>query len=241
MFRYKGKSSKEMHLRVLNDVGFTSPTRDVNAIQVPGRDGDLMMDNGRFNSVVRSIPCRIEAPSNVNVESVINDVNNWLIDDGRFHEFGWDSDPEFKYLARVEDSVSSQRVLSRFGTTTIDFRLHPIKYLRSSLEEQSVRNNDVIENPFNVEAKPLLRVSGMVSGGGDLVIEIGGRPLVLRGMAQSGCVIDSETQTITDPSGRITLFEIMRSPFPVLKPGANVIRVPAGVTVAMAPRLGRLV
>jgi predicted phage tail component-like protein len=113
MFTYKGIRSKEMHLRVLNDITFTSPIRDVNVIQVPGRDGDLIMDNGRFESVTRSIPCRLEAPQGANVEVLISRINNWLINDARFHPFTWENDPEFRYLARVEGDVASHRVLSR--------------------------------------------------------------------------------------------------------------------------------
>ena len=241
MFKYKGRSNKEMNLRVLNNITFASPSRDVNAIQVPGRDGDLIMDNGRFNSVIRSVPCRLEASDGANVEELISDLNNWLIDDGGFHDFTWDNDPGFRYLARVDEGLISQRVLSQYGNTTIDFKLHPIKYLESGLLEHQVTNGEVIANPFNIDAKPILKIQGATSGGGDINIEIGGRRLTLRGMAASGCIIDSESQTITDSAGRVTLFSIMRSPFPVLTEGANRITIPNGVRVSIIPRFGRLI
>jgi len=240
MFTYKDKKSIEMHLRVLNDVSFASPSRDVSVIQVPGRDGDLIMDNGRFNSVIRSIPCRLEAPEGTDVETLISDINNWLMDDGQLHEFSWDHDPDFKYLARVEGDVVSQRILSRFGNTTIDFKLHPIKYLRSSLVERQLTQGINVENPFNVDAKPIIRIVRTGSGESDVTIHIGGRPVVLRGLA-SGCIIDSATQTITNLNGTVTMFSQMRSPFPVLRPGDNHISFPAGVQVHITPRLGRLV
>ena len=237
MFTYKGISSKEMHLRVLNDVLFASPTRDVNMIQVPGRDGDLVMDNGRYNSVIRSIPCRLEAPSHTNVEDLINQINNWLVSDAKFHEFEWENDADFKYLARVEGDVISQRVLSRFGKTTVDFRLHPIKYLKSMLTPRQIATGTSIFNQFNVEAKPLIRLVGS----GNITINIGGRSLTLERIG-SGCIIDSETQTITDLQGRVTLFESMCSSFPVLKPGNNQITFDRNdIGVYVTPRLGALV
>jgi len=237
MFTYKGIKSNDMHLRVLNDISFTSPTRDVNVVQVPGRDGDLIMDNGRYNSVIRSVPCRLEAPDDVNIEHLANRINNWLIDDGRFHEFSWSNDPDFKYLARVEGDVSSSRMLSRLGRTVIDFRLHPVKYLRSSLEAREVASGIVLSNQFEIDAKPMIRIVG----GGDITLHIGGRPLVLHGISE-GCVIDSETQTITDLQGRVTLFERMRSPFPILRPGFNqVLFFRDDIQVFITPRLGALV
>ena len=236
MFIYKGISSKDMHLRMLNDITFTSPTRDVNMIQVPGRDGDLIMDNGRYESVIRSVPCRLAAPLGTDVETLISQINNWLIDDGRFHAFTWENDPEFEYLARVEGDVTSQRILSRYGKTVIDFRLHPIKYLTSSLTEQQVTTGTNVPNPFNIEAKPIIRIVG----NGDFTLNIGGRALVLQGIA-GGCLIDSETQTITTLNGQLTLFERMFSAFPVLKPGNNTISFPSHVQVFITSRLGALV
>jgi len=236
MFTYKGRRSSDMHLRVLNDVQFTSPSRDVNLIQVPGRDGDLVMDNGRFESVIRTIPCRLEAPANRNVEELIMDVNNWLIDDGNFHEFTWDNDPGFRYLARVEGDVMSQRMLSSFGRTAIDFRLHPVKYLVSSLEERPVMNGTSIENRFSMDAKPVIRIVGS----GNIRLMIGGRELLLEGI-DGGCIVNSETQTITSLDGQRVLFSHMFSPFPVLRPGNNVMTFPSNVQVFVAPRLGALV
>ena len=236
MFTYKEKRSKDMNLRVLNDVTFSSPTRDVRVMQVPGRNGDLIMDNGRFESVIRSIPCRLEAPKGENVEQLINQINNWLIDDGGFHEFRWDNDPEFKYLARVESDVVSRRMLSRFGRVVIDFRLHPIKYLESSLEARQITNGTNVVNQFNVDAKPLIRIIG----GGNITINIGGRTLVLQEIS-GGCIIDSETQTITTLDGSVTLFDRMYSPFPVLQSGNNVISFPSNIQVFITPRLGALV
>ena len=237
MFTYKGKSSKDMHLRVLNDLIFASPRRDVNVIQVPGRDGDLVMDNGRYESVIRSVPCRLEVPNDVKVESVINDLNNWLINEGGFHEFSWENDPDFKYLARVENGIVSQRILSQFGNTTIDFKIHPIKYLKTGFEERPVVNNTTLTNPFGIAAKPIIRIVGS----GDITINFGGRPLVLTGIG-GGCIVDTEEQTITDLNGRVTLFKNMRSLFPELKPGNNQVTFSRNdIQVFVTPRLGALV
>jgi len=237
MFTYKGIRSTDMHLRVLNDIAFASPKRDVNAIQVPGRDGDLMIDNGRYDSIIRSIPCRIEAPSHINVETLISQINNWLVNDASFHEFEWANDPEFKYLARVEGDVISQRILSRYGKTAIDFRIHPIKYLRSSLLERQITSGINVLNQFNVDAKPLIRIVGS----GDITINIGGRALELRRIG-GGCIIDSENQTITTLNGQVTLFERMYSPFPVLHAGNNQVTFTRNdIQVFITPRLGALV
>lgn len=237
MFIYKGKNSNNMGLRVLNDLLFTSPERDVNLIQVPGRNGDLVVDNGRFNSVVRSIPCRLDAPNGVDIEQAINDINNWLVDDGGFHEFEWNNDPDFVYQAKVDGGVISSRLLSRLGQTEIDFRMHPIKYLKSSMTERPVSHGENIINRFAIDANPIIRIVRI--GDGDITFNVGGRPVDLRQIAD-GCVLDSETQTITDITGRVTLFELMYSGFPILKPGNNTITFSNNIQVFITPRLGAL-
>ena len=235
MFTYKNKNSKNFGLRVLNEVTFTSPVRDVSLIQVPGRDGDLVRDNGRFNSVIKRMPCRLEV-SDDGIEQAISRVNNWLIDDGRFHEFEWEGDPEFLYRARIHGDVSTARFLSRFGKTMIDFSFHPVKYLKSSLGFRQVSSGDNVRNEFNIDAKPRLRVLG----NGDVTIHINGRPLVLRGIS-GGCLIDSESMSITDLEGQYPWFERMFSPFPVLTSGDNLITFGSNVSVFIEPRLGALV
>lgn len=235
MFTYKGIRSNDMHLRVLNEISFTSPKRDVNIVQVLGRDGDLIVDNGRYESVIRNVPCRLEAPNNMNVEQLINRINNWLIDDAGFHELEWNNDPDFKYIARIEGDIVSRRVLERFGKTIIKFRIHPIKYLKSSLEERQIVSGANIQNPYGI-AKPIIRIVGR----GDITLNIGGRMLRLQEIAD-GCIINTETQTITDLQGRRTLFNHMRSPFPVLRPGNNAIVISgSGIQVFITPRLGAL-
>lgn len=237
MFTYKGVRSKDVHLRVLNDVSFTSPTRDVTRMQIPGRDGDLIIDNGRYSSVVRSIPCRLEAPSGANVEQLMSRINHWLIDDGRFHPFKWENDPEFMYLARVEGDVVSRRMLSRYANTVIDFRMHPIKYLESSLAPRQIPSGWNVVNPFGLEAKPTLRIVGS----GNILVTINGRELSLRNI-EGGCLVDSETQTITSLDGEEMLFSQMLSPFPVLEPGDNQVTIfGSEVQLLMTPRLGALV
>ena len=236
MFTYKGINAKTMHLRVLNDIAFESPRRDVELIQIPGRHGDLVMDKGRFESVLRSVPCRMEAPMGENVEGIMSRVNNWLIDDGRFHDFEWDNDPDFIYRAKIEGEVVTQRLLERYGKTEIGFRMHPIKYLRTSLVERQITSGTSMNHPFTVPAKPIIRIVGS----GNLTLNIGGRVLDIRGIA-GGCIVDSENQTITDLTGRVTLFDRMFSGFPVLVSGNNVVTFSGNFQVFVTPRLGALV
>ena len=48
-FIYGGRSSEELGLLITGKV-FGSPERDVEYITIPGRSGDLMVDNNRYRN-----------------------------------------------------------------------------------------------------------------------------------------------------------------------------------------------
>lgn len=236
-FTYKSINAKEMHLQILNELEFASTTRDIELVTVPGRDGDLIVDNGRYNSVVRKFPCRLLIPDNVNLEDAMSKIHQWLIVDAGSHDLLLDDEPDFIYRAMVDNAITTNRILSQLGKVVISFRLHPVKYLRSALIERQISSGTNITNPFGIEAKPVLRILG----NGNITINIGDRALILQGIA-GGCIVNSETQTITSLDGRITLFDRMFSPFPVLRTGNNQVTFSGeGIQVFMQPQLGALV
>ena len=236
MFTYKGIRSSEMGLRVSGDLNFNSPVRDVNLVTVAGRNGDLVMDNGRFASVIRSIPCRLNVPKGQQVESLINEITNWLGTDIGFHDFTWSGDPEFVYQVMIENSVSLQRLLPEFGEALVKFRMHPIKYLISSLNERAIANGTNIANPYQLPAKPVIRVIG----NGDLLLNIGNQVLDLRDI-HNGIIVDCETMTVTGHDGNTTEFDKMYSTFPEIRTGNNTVMFGGDFQVFITSRLGVLV
>ena len=235
-FTYKGITSRDMHLRVENELELSSTERDIELIEIPGRDGDLVLDNGRFKSVVKTFPCILVPPPKKDVESLVHPIHQWLACDVGYHDLLLEDDREFVYQGIIDNPVTTNKILSHLGKTVISFRLHPIKYLKTSLIEEPLTNGMTLTNPFGIEAKPMIRMIG----NGNMTLTIGGRELVLQGIA-GGCLIDSDTHTIMSLDGRVTLFERMFSPFPILKPGNNVINFPTHIQVFITPRLGALV
>jgi len=234
MFTYKGIRSSDMGLQIDGNLTFEAPRRDMNLVSVAGRDGDVVMDNGRYESVTRTINCRLKT-TNENVESVINRIHNWLATDVNFHDFHWSGDSDFTYKAMVENPSRTQRVLSKLARIALKFRIHPIKYLTSSLNEREVVSDTNIANQFSLSAKPIIRVVG----NGNVVINIGSQILDLRNVLHE-ITIDCETMTVVGHDGNAE-FAKMYSTFPELRPGNNVITFDGDVQVFITSRLGALV
>jgi len=238
MFIYKNIRSDDMYLKIDGGLTFTAPARDIELVEVQGRDGDILIDNGRYRSVNHAIPCRLVLPQGENLEMATTRIHDWLSTDTNYHDFVWSGDPDFTYKALVYEEYETQRVLHRYGRTVLKFRFHPIKYLTSSLEERPISNEEIIYNPYQIAAKPLIKLIGT----GDMSIHIGDQKLDLRSVDR-GINIDSETQTVTSFDGQRTEFDKMFSyPFPVLQRGDNSITFGENVeAMHVTARLGALI
>jgi len=132
MFTYKGIRSDAMHLQIENNLRFTAPRRNVDLINVPGRDGELLLDQGRFEPVNQQIPCRMVLPTGQNVEQAASRIHNWLSTDVGYHDFTWSGDPDFVYKAMVNEGFNTQRVMEKYGRTVLKFRFRRIKRFKAS-------------------------------------------------------------------------------------------------------------
>lgn len=70
-----GTDLSEFNCRIVNPGLFDAPERDVTKVSIPGRSGDLLLDNGRFKNVTVEYDCLIES------DDAVRDFNNlvaWL-------------------------------------------------------------------------------------------------------------------------------------------------------------------
>jgi len=224
-----------MGLIIARDIVFASPSRAIESIAVDGRNGSLTFDRDRYENIERDIPVMLM--SDINIEQRLTEISNWLLTDVGWHDFVWSADHDFVYRAMCYQQYNINHLLKTVGKGIINFKFHPIKYLCSGLVEHPVMNNEVINNSYNIDAEPRLRILGS----GNIDIHIGDQRLRLREIANGGCIVDTESQTITSLDGQRTIFNQMYDGFPVLRPGNNRITFPQGVEMHMISRLGALV
>lgn len=99
---------------------FDKPVRDVSTLQIPGKDGDIVLDNGRFNNVDRVYIVQIHGIANANrllgVLSAMTGYNR-LVD-------GYE--PDFYFEAKIK-SVNVDRWVGEYVKATIVFDRKPYK------------------------------------------------------------------------------------------------------------------
>lgn len=99
---------------------FDKPVRDVSTLQIPGKDGDIVLDNGRFNNVDRVYVVQIHGIANANrllgTLSAMTGYNR-LVD-------GYE--PDFYFEAKIK-SVNVDRWVGEYVKATIVFDRKPYK------------------------------------------------------------------------------------------------------------------
>ena len=75
---FAGKSSNTYGMRLLAKITFETPGRDYDEIEVPGRNGSLLIDRGRYKTIGRDFDFVItKLVSYPSIEAQLNSISNW--------------------------------------------------------------------------------------------------------------------------------------------------------------------
>lgn len=226
---YNGKSTKEFGLRIINDVTHELSSYDIEAVAVPGRDGVLLLDNQRLKPVERAFPLRLEN----NVYDNSTEIAEWLGAKG-WHDLELSWDEGFIYQATVINTISISEVLKQLGKLQVVFLMHPIKYFKDNAA-QFVANGSAVLNRGNVEAKPLIELTGS----GDTTITINGRKTVLEDI-QGSITLDMKKKLVY--KGNLSAWDnVVRDDgavFPYLDMGNNTVSWTGDFTMKMVKNEG---
>lgn len=229
---FNGTRSDALGLRIINKVEHESTGYDVDTVVVPGRDGELLLSNGRLKSVEKSFPLRLVSKTNLTKSQ--EEISQWLNVEG-YQKLLLSWDPEFEYRAAFIKTFAIDEILRNFGNLKVNFLVHPIKYYRDGLVSKRINSGSVLAGKGNVNAQPIIKLTGS----GDCVLTINGRTTKLRGI-QGGITIDMQTNTIYQGvQGAWDKF--VRSPEsvkPYLDPKSNTISWTGNFTVDLTPFWG---
>lgn len=170
---FNGTSSLAHHLYISDEITHKHTGADVEAVEVLGRDGAVLVSNKRLKPIEQVIPfyLRIPVRARKSVTQVASDISEWLYATN-WVDFTKSWDPNYLYKAVVLDDFEVTEMLTRFGKLSITFKLHPIKYLKSGQTMQSVPNGGTLFNPTFYDAKPTFELRG--TGNVNLRVSNGG-------------------------------------------------------------------
>lgn len=209
---------------------FASPQKDMTFYEIPGRNGDLAIDNDRYANVEVSVKCFIRERFIDNYNALIN----FLLTQKGYKRFENDIEPEiYRMAAFVSSVVPETGPYNEFGTFELKFNVKPQRWLKSGELPIAVNSSTVLINPTSLIAKPLIMVTGTGS------IDINGNTLTLANNTSVTC-IDCDTENAYEGTiNRNQDLTLTNNSFPVLETGQNTITV-SGCTIELIPRWWKL-
>ena len=229
-FTFDGVSSETLGLYVGGQHTFGAPQRDVTKVSIPGRNGDLVRDNGRFLNA--EIIYNLVAMKDF--AETARKVRNCLLMAVGYKRLEDTYDPDHYRMARVADAISFETsAYNATGKAQISFDCMPQRFLKTGENPLVINSaNGWVNNPTEFDSKPLIRVYGS----GDCSITIGNQTIGLS-ILNNYIDIDCETMNcyngVVNCNSKVTLGA---QGYPVLHPGYTGVDVGTATVIEIAPR-----
>lgn len=209
-------------------LAFNKPDRVATVVRVPGRNGDLIFDGGKFNNVTITYPAYIKNyfPSKwdtlINTLAVLKGYQRIeCSNDATHYRLGQVIIPQSPKVVRVNQDA----------LFNLSFNCKPQRFLLSGETIVTKNASGTIDNPTAYDAKPLIRIYGTGT------VTINGVGITL---SQNSGYTDVDCEMMDCYNGttsRNQYVSFSGNDFPVLSPGSNVLTFGTGITqIRITPR-----
>ena len=206
---------------------FNAPERDIQRIEIPGRNGELTIDNGRYRNITVSYPAIFVAGFQSNIEN----ARAWLCKAAGYRKLTDDWNTTTYRMARYTGGLDLDvATMLDAARATLQFDCMPQRFLNSGDTAVAVTNGGTITNPTQFDAEPLITVNG--SGNGTLTV--GSTVLTISSISVS---VNLDCATKRAYKGTTALDSNVSGTYPVLVSGSNTVSWTGGITgVSIKPR-----
>lgn len=214
---FNGRNAQDLGIIVEELPSYYYAERAFNHKQVNGKNGDVILDTGRYENVKKVYKVACYDPSRNFYESAVA-LSTFLHSAGSDYIRLEDSyEPSSYRMAIYEETNEIENLLGKAGRCEITFNCMPQRFLLSGDEEITIPSSGYsIYNPTAFDAKPMIRIQGTGT------VTINGRSVQVT-ENDNDMLVDCENQNAKDLSGADMNYFIYCDEFPILKPGFNTI------------------
>ena len=206
-----GVDSRTFGLYINGVDTFGAPAREVSTIQIPGRNGDLIVKADRLQNYDLTYSAFIYRNFNANIAA----LRAFLLSKSSYFRLEDTYHPD-EYRMAFYRGPFTPSVTQRLNAAKFDlvFNVKPQRFLKSGETEITIYSQEVLTNPTRFTARPLIRFSG--SG----TITIGSTTVTITNNSRD-IYIDCDTMDCYDyyRSSRNSNVSISGTDFPKLVPG----------------------
>lgn len=229
-FWYRDHNSLDYGLMIEAPPNIPAAQRAEEQISIPGRDGVLRIDQGRYEAVTVSYNMAF-VPRERRVEQLAREIKAWLLSGRGDYKLVDTYDKAYFRVASFSGPMEIENILNWGGRFSLNFLCSPYKYSHMGQRPLALSEAKDITNPELFESLPRIRVIG--SGSCELYLN----NTTIKISDVSGYVdIDSEAKQVFKGTENMNPKTVMGE-FPVLAPGGNNFDWNSNVTsVEVIPR-----
>lgn len=151
---FDGESSRTYGVYITGAAVYNAPTRDVEMIAIPGRNGAFALDRGRFENITVTYPAGIFADTETDFAKAISDFRNFLCSRSGYCRLTDEYNPNEYRLAVYKSGLEVEPALLRAGEFEIVFECKPQRWLTSG--ESAVTVGEWSE--WETESGPIVEI-----------------------------------------------------------------------------------
>ena len=224
---FGGRPISDFNVYISGAGTFGAPERDRKSVVIPGRDGELTIDNGRYKNIKVSYPAFIAKDYSQNVAA----LRNYLLSFTGYARLEDTYHPDEFRMARYTGAFDGGSTKGmNAGSFKIDFDCMPQRWLKSGEQvltgfysRESTGSLVHIQNPGYMVAKPLIKVT--LTDASTAQITINNVEIDVSN-TEGPMYVDCEIQeaySVLDQSSMHEYLTLADGVFPSLKPGDNIV------------------
>lgn len=210
-FTFNGVRAADYGIYVTDVNVFNSAARDVEYIQIPGRDGAFALDRGRFQNISVVYKCVMTQDTDEDFATAISEFRNAIASTKGYKRLEDDIHTDEYRMGVFSKGLEAPTLNTKTATFDVEFNCQPQRFLKSGETAVSVANGGTITNPTLFESHPLLMTKGYgnITIGTD-VIDINNDPygrLLLANAKATGeyIALDAGNMALMNTGDAITL------------------------------------
>lgn len=158
---FGGVNSADYGIYISDEGVFNAPKRAVEIVTVPGRNGDIVIDQGHWENIKVTYPAFNHEDDLDTFAARLSAFRNALASQVGYQRLTDSFHPDEYRMALFVDGLDVDPVkYTTVGKFNLEFNCKPQRWLTSGEVAVSVSSGDTLTNPTQYESSPLLAVKG---------------------------------------------------------------------------------
>lgn len=159
-FTFNGVRAADYGIYVTDVNVFNSAARDVEYIEIPGRDGAFALDRGRFQNISVVYKCAMTQDTDEDFATAISEFRNAIASTKGYKRLEDDIHTDEYRMGVFSKGLEAPTLNTKTATFDVEFNCQPQRFLKSGETAVSVASGGTLTNPTLFEPHPLLQVWG---------------------------------------------------------------------------------